>query len=448
MLTFFLHIFAVREGTMAKLLLGTIVSFSLLLNTAIANDNGSFNQTMNVFSASPTARDTSQGPASANSNQTQEATSQPSEATPPAAKPQIDLVSILFNFDPELNVSLGIERTDEDTYLIVEMDHNPTRSGFVFRFDQVYPGLITDTVVVGNGVFGFRNKPTAQLPMIETREQLAKFILGAKKNRTHQRINLSKATRELAEIKRLMSSDGTHFTPKEIKDFQLLVKKAGGQGADILELKTERLPKNKIHQIRGTEVLTDLVELAHYSVGQEIKLKAHYKMPYRSSHTQWVIIPEKSDQMGLAYKLVNNPVVGDLYEVATVAEDMDRVLPKTKQGFSWVKVHEHDGVSTFSLARDGVRLSPKILMNYVYHLSDLIQQADLQNQDLETVLPQILQDQIPIAILEQRMSYVVSEILAASSPMHVLQILLREQNLFKTVELVSPAGQCGDYLTH
>lgn len=363
----------------------------------------------------------------------------------------LDLPSKVFSLDPSLNISLGVEVTNGETYLIIEMDHNPLRNGFIFRFDLLYPGLKTDTVALKNEFFGFKNRPVAQLPLIEVESENARFITNSSKHRTHQRVNLSKVLRELEDIGRLMTADEQKYSPNDIKEYLLLVKKPSSKnGKDFslstLQINPSTLEIDKIHQIYGSETLTDLKELNSYKVGDVISVPQDHKMPYRSHSTQWVLLPKKSTSSKSVYKLISNPQVGDQYKVSTSFENLEKALPKAKAGFLWVKVNEENGVSTFSLARENAKLSPNVLMKYLKHFSKNVALESQNGVDIEAHLPELLKKYIPIDFIEERLPALADTFINAKHPTEMLVALMQEQEMSPSVDLKRPAGKCEGFL--
>lgn len=380
------------------------------------------------------------------------------QVSPKVADPKPDLASMIFYLDPSLNLSLGFEINDGDVHLIVEMDHNPTRNEFVFSFDKVIPNLRIDTVGLGNASFGFHNLPIAFLPMIEIdspQTSSAKFILGEDNFRTHQRVNLTKILRELANKGMLIDTEGNDYEVSMIKDFEITVKvsptsESKARKIHKLRISTSGASQDKIIQIYGEQKLAELVELHIYEVGDVIQLPQGYKIPYRSKSTQWVIKPEQSTDTHFSYQLINNPNVGDQYTIPVAAENIERVLPKVKKGYMWFESERTETEITYLMIQESVKFNPNILYRYLKNMFSNLEKDEALGIDSTTSVLKSL-SQMPISFRSERLEVIVPQILAAEDPSQIMQILMMEQYYYPVIKVDSlnknqSINQCSGFL--
>jgi hypothetical protein len=377
---------------------------------------------------------------------------QQTENTPRAP---MDLNSYIFNLDPSLNISLGLEINKGDIFLIIEMDHNPTRSEFTFRYDVLVPGFKAAIVNLENQQFGFHNKPVARLPMIELEPSTtssAKFIIGSETHRTYQRVNLSKVLRELFNSGLLLDENALLHNVSDIMEIAILTNRPISQDSNIRTMNEVRIlpgkySENKVYQIFGDQILADISEQAEYQVGDQIKLKPNYKIPHRSSDTQWIILPENSNEDFLVYQLIANPKVGDLYTIPAIAEGMERVLPKLKQGYVWVKLSQDENSITYSLAQTNAILSPSILLRYIRSMIIAVTAAEEKKSDpIPLIKEHILK--IPIKFQQDRLENLFKTIETSTSVEEMVRALMIEQYYFPNIEIAptTSVNQCAGYL--
>ncbi len=371
-------------------------------------------------------------------------------------KNQPKLSSFLFQLDSAFNISLGVERNNNDTYLIIEMDHNPSRNEFVFRYDTVAPGRITSLVVLKSQAFGFNNKPVAVLPMIEIESpnnSSAKFIVDSKNQRTHQRVNLSKVLRDLYAKSLLLSLDGKSHNPEYIEEINILTLRPISEEKLATEFYEIKIPfrtfkEDQVIQIFGSEPLAELSEPAEFKIGEQIKLKPNFKIPHRSKSTQWIIKPTQNSGDYLVYELIENPKLGDQYTIPSIAENVDRVLPKTKNGQLWVKVAQTSSSITYKLRNPNTKLNPSILYRYI---KTFITSVDKEIQSGSAPASAVIKSLplIPIKILDNRVAEVANSILSINptNPLEqILEVLINEQDHTLNSEIETEASSCTVYL--
>lgn len=372
-----------------------------------------------------------------------------------ATQPQLDLGSFLFFENAELNFSLGLEKTKGEVFLILEMDHNPSRNEFVLRFDRVAQDVKVQMLQRENAFFGFNNKLVLNLPLIEVNTvnpHSARFVMDAENHRTSQRINLTKLMNELAKETMLFDEKGNLYRAEDIREVILMTKKSfiekgEGQVLNQTRIVLDELQNERIVQLIGEKPLSDIVDAKRYRVGNNIKLREGYKLPHRTADTQWVALPHLSTSEYVTYKLVKNPELGQRYLVKSGLELSERVLPKIPEGLQWVKEAESAKQTVYVLKEKFTGVSSQTLARYVNSLV-----MSLAQSTPETALSSVLTSlrMMPLQMEEARMESMAKSILTLESPEQVLDFLTKEQEIILQSQAKQNAalavGSCRKYL--
>ncbi len=353
-------------------------------------------------------------------------------------------------------MSIGFEIINGEVFLILEMDHNPTQDEFTFGFYKAYPEVKKFNVIKENKSFGFNNKPVALLPMIEIHNSetgAVKFISDSEVYRTHQRINISDLVKEQSDLGILRDPEGKLYRYDDILEIQVLALKAFNESRpSIREYKSLKIPfretkEGQIHQIYGTEPLTDLSEIGRYNVGDKIQIGVEFKIPYHSKDTQWVIRPEQSDAELLTYELILNPKVGDRFTVPSNGLNLEQVLPQLKSGYFWFPLEVTESATNYVMAPENAKLSPNIIYKYIQSMLKNVGSAHQNGQDINQALKDFLKNS-PLKIRPDRLEFVTEEISKMNQIEPILQLLMTEQYNFPVLQTpnLDSENQCRLYL--
>lgn len=433
-----------------------LFSFSILLFTSICFSNDGIPIEAGRIQMELTSEDSDSSPEEGSSVEvTGEAVTQQAQVK----SQNINYLSYLFNLDSSLDLSLGVEIVNGETFLIIEMDHNPSRNEFVFGFNYVAPHQQHVSVQLDNAPFGFKNKISAKLPMLEMEAQDSshtKFIKDAQNSRTTQRVNMSKIVRRLSDAFGLIDRDGTHYMDSDIDSLSILMTKPLSNESKInnvheIKITIPGLTEGQIHQIHGTKLLSDLNEQTKYSVGATIIVKPNYKIPNAPVGAQWVLIPKRNETKDLTYKLIQDPKIGDEFSISTFAENILGALPSLEGNLVWTKVRTTAKKSIYKIVAQKEKLSPSVLLRYTNNVLRQIPTDVKSGITLEDAIKKAMQSS-PILYLESRLPEITATIAQANSISEVVGKLLAEQELyfkFKAQEqqtTTSQANMCSSFL--
>lgn len=145
-------------------------------------------------------------------------------------EPEILIEDLVYTDVEDLNTTLAVRNEKGRYYLIVEVGHNPNRNHFVLRPADVGVNSVGQAKIVKeNLAFGYQNKFTALLPLIEaSTPEEAKvneniYSLPGSENRTQQHIDITELLRQNANIGLLRDEEGVAYALKDVSSVSFLM---------------------------------------------------------------------------------------------------------------------------------------------------------------------------------------------------------------------------------
>ena len=161
---------------------------------------------------------------------TEKKESKASEAEEAPSKPKISITDLVFTDSEDLNTSLALRNENGRYYLIIEVDHNLSRNQFVLRpADVGVRDIVQAQVVKENLAFGFKNKFSALLPLIEastpenSEVNESIYSLPSQVNRTQQHIDITEVLKQNANSGLLIDTDGVSYSLSDVASVSFFI---------------------------------------------------------------------------------------------------------------------------------------------------------------------------------------------------------------------------------
>lgn len=355
-------------------------------------------------------------------------------------RPQINLMKEVFENHKNYSLSLAVEKSGSDLYLIIEMDHNPARQAFVLDFADLGRDVLLYNAVRENREFGIQNKLAVNLPLIEALDPRfhseVTLIKDSQSFRSYQRINLSQTLRALAKKGWIVDSNHNSFEVSQVEKVNLLFTESASLESTLRFQTTgfdlQKLAEGEVVQIFGEKPVSDIAEKDLYRIGDRVKVLPGQKVPYARPGQQWVEIPEQKFR---TMELIGELKVGDRYLVH--GSQPQKYMPKlTNENWRWQLVGENQRGSEYVIEELPPKLSESLMGRYVL---SIVQNLEGQWSGLNQIknLAHFLSDS-PLEVRSDRVLSTAT-LLSTAMPSEMMDILLKEQDAFrKGAQLGSP----------